>query len=196
MFRPAISFLIFCISVSFTLTSNAAIYQYKDDEANITYSDELSDGGKRVKENKPSVAPNSVPVKKTIRKTPIAKKPVPPTAKTKKALTKENAKAKPYTLVKVSNPEHDKAIRRNNGDVEVSALITPALQTKFGHKIQLVFDGKKMPDQWKSSSILLKALDRGSHTVSIIIVDRTGKTLKQSKPVTFHLQRFSLLIGK
>ena len=169
---------------------NAAVYQYKDDEANITYSDELTEGGKRIKQNKPSVAPK--PVQKKI----IQQKRIKPKIDKLPQTKKETDKPKPYTELSIIGPKHDMAIRRNDGDVDITLSIKPALQVKFGHKIKIIFDGKKLSNVWSSNSIRLKTLDRGSHTISALLVDKSGKTLKQSKATTFHLLRYSRLLAK
>ncbi len=173
------------------LSVNAAIYQYKDENGNISFSDKPVDGAKRLKESKPSVAPVPKRIKNPSPVSTNKSEEVQSSVQEKKKKT-----AKRYKWIKITNPKDDLAIRSNNGDLEITVLLKPALQTKFGHEIQLILDGKKLTNRWRSNSILLNNIDRGTHILSAIVVNKRGKKLKQSKQITFHLLRHSILLSR
>jgi len=54
-------------------------------------------------------------------------------------------------------------------------------------------DGALSAAEAEGTSIFLGNVDRGTHTISLRIVDRAGNVLIQSDPVTFHLLRHSIL---
>ena len=177
--------------------SIAGIYKYTDEQGNVHFTDKPVSGAKKIKENKPSVAP----APKTSYKPSSSSKPrTRTTVKVFKTEAKEQPKQKPkakrYKSIKIVSPKNDQAYRSNNGNVEFVYSISPPLQTKFKHKIKLVFDGKKLPGQWETSTISLMNLDRGTHTISAIVIDKKGKKLIQSSTTTFHLLRHSVLLGR
>lgn len=192
-------FFVCFLLVIATNVSIAGIYKYTDEEGNVHFTDKPISGAKKIKENKPSVAPAP---KSSFNPSSTKKPRTRTTVKVFKMEVREQPKQKPkpkakrYKSIKIVSPEHDQAYRSNNGDVEIVYSISPPLQTKFKHKIKLVFDGKKLPGQWESSTISLTNLDRGTHTISAIVVDKKGKKLIQSSTTTFHLLRHSVLLGR
>jgi len=173
--------LLFLVLVS---NSFAAIYQTLDEDGNIIFTDRSEAGGDKKTLSQPSV----ITIKKT-EKNVSDKKPVEGIGK----LKVEEKKAVAYKLFTIVAPEHDKSIRNNIGTIELKLQIVPELQTKFGHQIKIKFDDQMHKSSWKSSSILFNNIDRGSHTFQAFIVDKSGKRIKSSQPVTFHLHRFSRL---
>ena len=195
MSRLIFSILILCLGGVISAIASADVYQYKDEEGNILYSDKPVPGGKRIKENQPSVAPKTVIKVERKNSNELSKKNEKTDTIPSKSKSEEK-KPKPYTAISIISPEHDQAIRSNNGDVEIKISLVPPLQKTFGHKIKIKFDGSELNDVWETADIQLKTLNRGSHTVTAIIIDKAGKKLKQSKQITFHLQRYSRLFGK
>lgn len=177
--------LIACLFYFVLITNTyAAIYQTVDENGNVIFTDRPEAGGKQKKLIEPSV----IKIKKNTE-VESEKKPVEGLGKFKV----EEKKAEPYKKFTIIEPEHDKSVRNNIGNIELKLQIIPELQTKFGHHIKVEFDGKMHKSQWKSASILFSNIDRGSHTFKAFIVDKDGKRLKTSRSVTFHLHRFSRL---
>lgn len=195
-----LNFLILTLFLLFSSSVNADVYQFKDEDGNILYSDVPVPGGKRIKENQPSVAPNPnsrSPLKKKIlldksksAVKPSASKstPAPDADKTKKEVS--------YSAISISSPKHDVAFRNNTGEVKITVETKPALQLEFGHQLKLKLDGQLLKDSWKKNSMSLENIDRGTHTVQVAITNKSGKVLKESKSVTFHLHRFSRLFAR
>lgn len=92
-----------------------------------------------------------------------------------------------YTKLVFLAPKLDQSIRANDGDVSAMVSIKPPL--KKGHQLAFSIDGKSMG---KSSSRTknFSNLSRGSHTITVKVVDLKGKVLKSSS-VGFNVLRAS-----
>jgi len=192
VYRLTLLLFVFCLSPSIY----ADVYQYKDEEGNILYSDKPVKGGKRIVESKPSVAsPPARQLPKTPAVSDIKKKSDLPISSSSQKSDQKPEKALPYEYVKITSPEDDQAYRSNSGDVLIKVSLSPILQKKFGHHLKIKFDGVLLSEKWQTDSIQLTNLDRGTHSVSLIVVDKTGKQLKESQKTTFHLLRYSRLFG-
>jgi len=96
-----------------------------------------------------------------------------------------------YQFLEVLQPAQDESLRDNAGNVTIVASVQPELRR--GDALQLVMDGALSAAEAEGASIFLGNVDRGTHTISLRIVDRAGNVLIQSDPVTFHLLRHSIL---
>ena len=96
-----------------------------------------------------------------------------------------------YSKFAIGTPEQDATIRSNEGLVNVSFFIAPALRA--GHKIVVTLDGQKLKDQSASTQFSLQGIPRGTHTLKAEIVDDKGQTLASANAVSFHLRQKSIL---
>ena len=96
-----------------------------------------------------------------------------------------------YRSLAIVTPTNEQAFPPGPGDVEVTVRVDPPVETRLRHRLELVLDGKPRP--LAGQSIKLTNLDRGAHTVSVRVVDGSGKTVGESPVVTFYVQRPSLL---
>ncbi|MGK0271690.1 MAG: hypothetical protein ACI88H_002356 [Cocleimonas sp.] len=94
-----------------------------------------------------------------------------------------------YTKLAFLAPKQNQAIRANDGDVSAMISIKPPL--KKGHQIVFSIDGKSM-GEGKTRTKNFSNLNRGSHTIGVKVVNRSGKTLKSSS-VEFNVLRASSL---
>ena len=164
----------------FTTSAVAEMYKWVDKEGNISYSDQPPFNGAE-KLDAPAlttVAAPQLPVKKT--------------TSTEKN-TPDNEKSFRYTYLKITNPEHDATIRNNQGNFSISITIQPALNTKLGHYFGILLDGKTVQDKIFTTSASLTNIDRGTHKVSVVVKNKQGQILHQSKGITVHLHRRSAL---
>lgn len=153
------------------------LYKWVDKEGNINYSDEPPfEDAEALDPPQLSTTPAIKPVKKPVKTT-----------------DSREQRAFRYTLFNIQSPSQEETIRDNQGNVSISMAIKPALNIKLGHSITIILDGQPVNTDIKSSSSVLNNVDRGSHTVSAIIKDRSGKVLKRAAPVTLYLHRMSIL---
>ncbi len=96
--------------------------------------------------------------------------------------------AQKYHSIKVTKPGNDTTIRNNDGSVVVSVDLQPALAHRHGDRLIIEMDGRRINPGGRST-VSLKDLDRGSHT----IVARVETELPQTEPTIttsiFHLKR-------
>lgn len=91
-----------------------------------------------------------------------------------------------YEQLKIISPTPDQTIR-GEGNVAVKLQVQPVVQTGLGHRLQIVLDGRTLPENTSE----LKGLDRGAHTLEARIVDAQQEVIKRTS-VTFHVKRHSV----
>ncbi|MDF9904565.1 UNVERIFIED_ORG: hypothetical protein OKW15_002521 [Pseudomonas reinekei] len=95
-----------------------------------------------------------------------------------------------YDLLRILVPEPDATIRSNAGEIIVSATNEPALQP--GHRYRLLLDGQPTAEPGPSPVFPLSNINRGSHTLSVEILDEQGRIIERTASQPFHMQRTSL----
>jgi len=163
-----------------TTATHAEMYKWVDKDGNISYSDQPPFKGA---EKLDAPALTSVPATDIPEKKP---EPIPESEEDKNKTTK-------YTYLRITSPEHDATIRDNDGNFSISFSIQPSLNTKQGHYFSVHMDGKTMQDKLSSLSADMTNIDRGSHSLSVTVKDKNGKTIRKSKPITVHVHRQSIL---
>jgi hypothetical protein len=162
-----------------TFTVHAAVYRSVDEFGNVVYSDTPVEGSEEIRLN---VAPGY--------KTPVVPD-LAPQVITEQEQTEELEE--PNYQVSVVSPEHDQSIRDNAGTVTIEVQVQPELNQERGDLIQFQLDGQVVGQAQPSTSFTLTNIDRGSHIVVASVIDKTGKVLKRSRSVLFHLHRRSLI---
>lgn len=95
-----------------------------------------------------------------------------------------------YDVLRILVPEPDATLHSNAGEVIVSATNEPALQP--GHRYRLLLDGQPTAEPGPSPVFPLSNIDRGSHTLSVEILDEQGRIVERTASQPFHMQRTSL----
>ena len=103
----------------------------------------------------------------------------------------EDKKPFKYKTLKIITPEDNSAMHSNDGVVAININLSPRLEKD--HSIKLLIDGSDEGGLLKTTSLLLKDLDRGTHTLLAQVVDKNGELIQQSKTVTFTLHKISVL---
>ncbi len=178
--------LIYCTFLFISANAFAEIYRSIDEDGNVIFTDRSGQG----KDERIIILPKSITIKNS------TDAPRRERIEGLGRINKTEGAAKPYTQFAIISPGNDEPIRDNTGNVELKLALSPSLQIKFGHRIQIELDGKMQKMRWRMDSMLLTNLDRGTHNLRAFIVDKTGKKLKTSQSVTFHLQKFSRLFKK
>ncbi len=106
-----------------------------------------------------------------------------------KATSNVRADTQKYNTISVTSPANETTIRDNAGTVKVSVSLSPSLRS--GHKLVLRVNGQQKGES-VSGSFTLNNLDRGSHVLVAQVLDKAGKTLIGSTPVTVYLFRQSV----
>lgn len=100
----------------------------------------------------------------------------------------------PYTGLDIVEPADDQVIWNNAREVEISVSLTPPLKVQQGHRLVIRLDGNPANESGDATRLMLREVDRGSHTLTAEVHDIAGRVLIQSAPVTFHLKQHSALL--
>jgi hypothetical protein len=95
-----------------------------------------------------------------------------------------------YDMLRVLVPEPDATLRSSAGELIVSITSEPGLQR--GHRYRLLLDGKPTAEPGLSPVFALTNVDRGSHNLSVEILDQQGRTVERTANQPFHMLRISL----
>jgi hypothetical protein len=163
-------YLIFSLLTLFMAAAHADVYRSVDENGNVVYSDKPSEGAVKidVKDAQTIKLPPAPPIKSE----PPPKEDVPR-----------------YNSVAISYPADDEAIRENSGDITIQIAVDPGLHA--GDVISLLMDDKEVASG-PATSVTLKNVDRGTHTLEARVVGGDGDTLASSETVTFHLLRHAI----
>ncbi len=161
--------LLFC-----TLLGTAAfaqVYRVVDENGNVTFTDRPPPDAERVDVPTPNSAPPPA--------TGIYNTPEP-------EATDEEDKASSYQVA-ITAPANETIIPRGPGNFSVSASVTPSLGG--GHLLQLLLDGQPRQEPQAGTSWALTNVFRGEHNITVAVVDKDGKQLASSEPVTVFVFR-------
>jgi len=151
----------------------AEVYTYIDAEGNRVFTDQPRRNAKKV-----DIAPSN-----QIKAAP------------KKPSQASSAKTKPgplfrYQLLRILAPEPDSTIRDIQGNLIVTVTNDPELQP--GHTYRLLLDSKVYGEATRSPVFPLSNIDRGTHQLSVEIVDESGRVAERTPNQPFHMLRISL----
>lgn len=168
----------FAILVLLTVLLPAAnateVYRSVDKNGNVVFSDKPSKGAEKIEipDAQTVKAPSAGPFKYTAP----PKNPGPR-----------------YSKVAITQPGNDEAVRQNNGDITIHIAVSPSLRP--GDVITLDMDGNEVASG-TTTTVALKNVDRGTHTLQASVVSQDGQTWASSDTVTFHLLRYSSIKPK
>lgn len=97
-----------------------------------------------------------------------------------------------YQSVRIIAPQPDATVHDNQGRVDISVEVLPALRTAAGDRIVLLLDGRVAASGAKAR-IRLTGVDRGTHTLQAQIAAADGSVLLASTETRFHMWRASRL---
>ncbi|WP_252177014.1 DUF4124 domain-containing protein [Endozoicomonas sp. 4G] len=161
--------IIFILLLSLPLPGQASgIYKTVDKNGNVTFTD--------------SPAPHKQA--EPVELTPITNIPSQPTGRPTIKLLDEQ-KEDIYSVFMITQPANDSTVR-DNGNFTVKVSLKPKLIK--GHTLSLSVDGVQQGKPQKNLQFKLSNVDRGTHQLSVTILDRNGKTLKTTGS-TVHVQR-------
>ncbi|WP_419712448.1 DUF4124 domain-containing protein [Pseudomonas sp. NFX224] len=161
------------IACLFVLPASAEVFTYVDAQGNRVFTDQPGIGNAK-----------RVPLATGNRMT------APGTSAA--IATKKTAK-KPrfhYDMLRILVPEPDATVRSTAGEIIVSVTSEPGLQR--GHRYRLLLDGQPTAEPGPSPVFALSNINRGTHQLSVEILDEHGRTVERTANQPFHMQRMSL----
>jgi len=160
------------ISLFFTCSAQADIYKSVDEEGNVIFTDKPSPDAEKIiiKEVQTIDAPKVQPNKEAL---PAAA---------------EEEKLVGYSKVEIISPEDDTGIRANDGNITITTVVEPALNQEAGDALAFYMDNK-LVSTGSGTQLSIKNVDRGTHSLSVAVVDKDGKELIRSASISFSVLR-------
>lgn len=138
--------------------ADTELYKWKDAEGNVHFSDQPGPGAEKIKVHDVST---------------MDPQPVPPPAP-----PQQPADFMGYSKFSIVSPENNGTIWDNNGAVTVNVATDPALRGDLGHTIRVTVGGQTQGGAGTSFSFT--GIDRGTHSISALILDGSGNPLKSA----------------
>jgi len=159
-----------------TAAARADVYKSTNADGEVVYSDTPTRGAEHLK--MPALPSYTPPPVRTISR---------PAHTLVQQITYER-----FTL---SSPANEAIIRNNLGSVVMETVLTPALMSSLGHRIQYYLDGVAQGASIDAATLTLSNVDRGEHQLSASVLDATGKVLIATVETTVFVKRASKLHG-
>ena len=162
-----------CLLLGVSQSVLAQVYTYIDADGNRVFTDQPHRNAKKVE-----IAPTNR---------------VDQPTKAPSRVSKPKPAASPifhYQLLRILAPEPDSTIRDIEGNLNVTVSNDPELQPD--HLYRLLLDSKPYGEPTRSPVFPLTNIDRGTHQLSVEIIDQYGRVLERTPNQPFHLVRISL----
>ncbi|WP_419533611.1 DUF4124 domain-containing protein [Endozoicomonas sp.] len=147
----------------------AAIYKTVDKDGNIIFTD-----------SRPADQPSE-----EVQLRPITPMSSVPTSRPGSSVSSQEESEEMYSLLEIVEPANDATVR-SQGNFTVRIATEPRVLS--GHRIRLLLDGDVVGESKRKLSFELKNIDRGTHTLTVEIVDNRKKVV-QSSNNTIHVHR-------
>jgi hypothetical protein len=162
------------MSLACTAAISATVYKWVDDNGVIHYSDQPHENAQKVELK----APQTYSAPKTSS---------PPAQFSRSSGPKP---APVYQSCSVSAPTNDQVFT-NTSEVTAGVSVQPAVRA--GDSVLVTLDGQPVPGVPASGGqFAISPVDRGTHTIQMVVRDPSGATLCSSPSVTFHVHQASL----
>ena len=164
--------LLAALGASVAANASATLYKWVDAEGITHYSDRPAPGAEKVQ----------IAAAQSYKSTPS------PASQPRQ---RSNAPAAPkYSHLEVTRPSEGEAFVNNGGSVAAAAIVEPVLAN--GHQLWFVLDGTRQPDPAGGAMTMTFQVDRGTHTMAVVITDETGREIMSSAGVTFYVRQNSV----
>jgi hypothetical protein len=173
--------LLFFLSLFVATSVSAQLYRSIDAQGHITFSDQPDDNAEEVILNEP-----------TIYTPPVIPEVSIPSAEEVETEIEKTEPEVPAYQVSIVSPTQNEAFWSNDGKVVVTASVTPELNMERGDKLQFTLDGKLVGSTQASLTHEIENVERGSHILMAIIVDKSGSQLARSQSRLFHVHKRSI----
>ena len=153
----------------------AQIYKTTDENGNVSYSD-----------TPPSSGPSE-----EIRLREINSTPPPPSVDIPRQPTDDPGQQPDNSYrIAITSPPDETSIPMGPGNFSVSATVEPNVGN--GELLQLLLDDSPWGEPQPGGNWALTNVFRGAHTVKVAVVDKEGKRLAESSPITVYVFRPSV----
>lgn len=154
-----------CVLLSVSVIAAETVYKKKNPDGTVEFTDKNSTDSEEVKIRKPT----------TYRPTGLPR------------LTLPTKKLKPTINYEIAiNQPTDNAVITGESSVTVSLSLQPNLN--HGHQVQYQLGGKSIKSA--NTTEIFKNIDRGTHKLTVSIIDQNGENVSSVVSRTIHIKRF------
>jgi hypothetical protein len=155
-----------------TVAVAATVYKWVDEEGVVHYSDQPHENAQKVELK----APQTYSAPKSSAPGPSSSTPA--------------RKSQVYQSCKVSEPANEQAFL-NTDTVTAGVTVQPVVRP--GDTAVVTLDGSPVPGVPSTGGqFTISPVDRGTHTIQMVVKDPDGTTVCSSAPVTFYVRQPSL----
>ena len=165
-------YLVTIYLVIFGSASSEVVYKTIDEDGVPLFSDKINGEHERV------LIPKS-------KKTNVFESPLT------KMIAIEKKEPKQIYKVEILSPPIDHTFR-NSEKVSVRINVKPRLSSGSGHETRVFLDGDLLSDYVSSMNFQIRDLERGAHTLEVVLTDIAGRELARSEVRTFFVQKVSI----
>jgi hypothetical protein len=173
-----VRYLPFLLLLWATVAFGAEVYQWRAPDGSISFSDKPQPGAKKLE----------VPPLPTYGPSPAL-----PSGTVEQRAAPTPAPGGSYSALQIVKPQNGSNIFNDQRTVPVEIIIAPALDASAGDRVLAVLDGQPLDMAFESTTFQIAPVDRGTHTLSVRVVNSAGKILIESPAVTFDMKPHSLL---
>ena len=96
-------------------------------------------------------------------------------------------------VMTIVSPKNQETIHSNVGSVPVKISLPGDATVAPGNAIRVLLDGREFGSPQHTSSFVLDGVERGEHTLQVLLMDASGNTTASSASVTFYMWQASAL---
>ncbi|HUR39971.1 MAG TPA: DUF4124 domain-containing protein [Verrucomicrobiae bacterium] len=160
-----------CLALATYAVAKEPVYKWVDDKGVVHYTDKPPTDNAR---------PAQLPPLQTYKGNK------PPTDLQRFDKGNQAGKQAGIAQIDVVTPARDETFRSGERTVPVAVMVTPPLAE--GQRLIYLLDGTPQSTPTPDTSFALTNVERGSHTVSVTLVDDAGNALANSSGITFHMK--------
>ena len=109
------------------------------------------------------------------------------------AAANEGAAPTRYVKLEILAPLRDQTVHDNLGRLELRVATDPPVRGERGDHIRILIDDRAAATMNAAGTHTLSGIERGSHTLKAVLLDRDGHELIASEAITFHMWQASRL---
>lgn len=182
------------LTIYFSAITYADIYRSVDENGVVTYSDQPNSKSEAVALPAANIAIQPVAPSKTTDANNTENTANPANATEAKPAATEK---KPYTTFAIASPK-DQDTFHNATELPISVSVDPALQK--GDKLRFYFDDAQFGGETTNTTMTIpkvyegkEILVRGSHTISVSLINEQGSEIMKTPTITIFLQYQSVI---
>lgn len=160
--------------------SAQSIYKTVDEQGRVSYSDKPPANRNAQSEEEQAELPpvNAIP-----------EQPIERRGQREPSQRDRDAQTPDYQ-VRVLNPIPESSVPPGQRDLSIVATLNQSLEPE--HELVYYMDGERLA-QTRERQFLVQQIYRGSHIITVQVVDVDGRVLARSEPVTVHVHRPSVI---